>query len=42
MLTFQAIQAMAMAAAIKLIDPAEARKHPSHFLSDLIERASVA
>jgi len=36
------IEAMAKAAAIKLIDPAEARKHPSHFLSDLIERASVA
>lgn len=36
------IQAMARAAAIKLIDPAQARKQPSHFLSDLIERASVA
>ena len=36
------IQAMARAAAIKLIDPAEARRQPSHFLSDLIERASVA
>jgi LacI family transcriptional regulator len=35
------IQAMAKAAAIKLIDPAQARKQPSHFLSDLIERASV-
>ncbi|ESZ87720.1 MAG: LacI family transcription regulator [Blastomonas sp. CACIA14H2] len=36
------IQAMARAAAIKLIDPVEARDQPSHFLSDLIERASVA
>ncbi len=36
------IQAMARAAAIKLIDPAEAVGQPSHFLSDLIERASVA
>lgn len=36
------IQAMAKAAAIKLIDPSQARKAPSHFLSDLIERASVA
>ncbi len=36
------IQAMAKAAAIKLIDPTEARRQPSHFLSDLIERASVA
>ena len=36
------IQAMAKAAAIKLIDPVEARSQPSHFLSDLIERASVA
>ncbi|MCX7283242.1 MAG: substrate-binding domain-containing protein, partial [Novosphingobium sp.] len=35
------IQAMAKAAAIKLIDPAEARRQPSRFLSDLIERASV-
>lgn len=36
------IVAMAKAAALKLIDPADARKQPSHFLSDLIERASVA
>lgn len=36
------IQDMARSAAIKLIDPAEARRQPSHFLSDLIERASVA
>ncbi len=36
------IQAMAKAAAIKLIDPVGAREQPSHFLSDLIERASVA
>ena len=36
------IQAMAKAAAIKLIAPVEARDQPSHFLSDLIERASVA
>lgn len=35
------IQAMARAAAIKLIDPATARREPSLFLSDLIERASV-
>lgn len=35
------IQAMARAAAIKLIDPAAARHEPSLFLSDLIERASV-
>ncbi|KPF89701.1 LacI family transcriptional regulator [Novosphingobium sp. AAP83] len=35
------IQAMARAAAIKLIDPAKARHEPSLFLSDLIERASV-
>jgi len=35
------IQAMARAAAIKLIDPAAARAEPSLFLSDLIERASV-
>ncbi|WP_298287744.1 LacI family DNA-binding transcriptional regulator [Novosphingobium sp.] len=35
------IKAMAKSAALKLIDPAEARRQPSHFLSDLIERASV-
>lgn len=33
---------MARAAALKLIDPANADRHPSHFLSDLIERGSVA
>lgn len=36
------IEAMAKAAATKLIDPAEAHTRPSYFLSDLIERASVA
>ena len=36
------IKAMAKAAAIKLIDPADAPRQPSHFLSDLIERGSVA
>lgn len=36
------IKAMARAAAIKLIDPADAPRQPSHFLSDLIERSSVA
>jgi LacI family transcriptional regulator len=36
------IEAMAKSAAIKLIDPTAAGKQPAHFLSDLIERASVA
>jgi LacI family transcriptional regulator len=36
------ILSMARAAALKLIDPAEADKQPSRFLSDLVRRASVA
>ncbi|RVQ68796.1 LacI family DNA-binding transcriptional regulator [Croceicoccus ponticola] len=36
------IRAMAKAAAMKLIDPLEAGAQPSQFLSDLVERSSVA
>ena len=36
------ILSMARAAALKLIDPAQADKQPSRFLSDLVRRASVA
>lgn len=35
------IRTMAKAAALKLIHPAEATDQPSHFLSDLVRRASV-
>ncbi|UZW57730.1 LacI family DNA-binding transcriptional regulator [Sphingobium sp. JS3065] len=35
------IAAMARAAALKLVDPADAQAGPSMFMSDLIERASV-
>lgn len=35
------IRTMAKAAALKLIHPAEAADQPSHFLSDLVRRASV-
>ena len=36
------IRSMARAAALKLIHPAEAADQPSHFLSDLVRRNSVA
>lgn len=36
------ILSMGRAAALKLVDPAQAEKQPSHFLSDLVRRASVA
>jgi hypothetical protein len=32
---------MARSAALKLVNPAEADKQPSRFLSDLVRRASV-
>ena len=35
------IRSMARAAALKLVDPAQAAAQPSHFLSDLVRRSSV-